>query len=155
MTFGILRLGDAVQRWLRHPEPSSSSQKSTIKKNKYHSLPHTTGGFSLHGDFAVGKVHFSFAALLNEQKCQNRQCRRLSASPRYWMVSKKKHKNTFPLSYFCMTKRRVQGGEATSERRRRDGVYQKSYKRAFPSLIYLSLSPRGDRCEQSALTVPL
>ena len=24
-------LGDAVQRWLRHPEPSSSSQKSTIK----------------------------------------------------------------------------------------------------------------------------
>ena len=33
MTFGILRLGDAVQRWLRHPEPSSSSQKSTIKKN--------------------------------------------------------------------------------------------------------------------------
>ena len=33
MTFGILRLGDAVQRWLRHPEPSSYSQKSTIKKN--------------------------------------------------------------------------------------------------------------------------
>ena len=33
MTFGILRLGDAVQRWLRHPEPSSSSQKSTIKKS--------------------------------------------------------------------------------------------------------------------------
>lgn len=30
------------------------------------------------------------------------------------------------LSYFYMTKRRVQGGEATSERRRRDGVYQKS-----------------------------
>ena len=25
-------LGDAVQRWLRHPEPSSSSLKSTIKK---------------------------------------------------------------------------------------------------------------------------
>ena len=25
----------------------------------------------------------------------------------------------------------VQGGEATSERRRRDGVYQKSFKRAF------------------------
>ena len=32
MTFGILRLGDAVQRWLRHPEPSSSSLKSTIKE---------------------------------------------------------------------------------------------------------------------------
>ncbi len=29
LTFGILRLGDAVQRWLRHPEPSSSSVKST------------------------------------------------------------------------------------------------------------------------------
>ena len=26
------RLGDAVQRWLRHPEPSSSSLKSTIKE---------------------------------------------------------------------------------------------------------------------------
>ena len=32
MTFGILRLGDAVQRWLRHPEPSSWSYKSTIKE---------------------------------------------------------------------------------------------------------------------------
>ena len=32
MTFGILRLGDAVQRWLRHPEPSSWSHKSTIKE---------------------------------------------------------------------------------------------------------------------------
>ena len=32
MTFGILRLGDAVQRWLRHPEPSSWSYKSTIRK---------------------------------------------------------------------------------------------------------------------------
>ena len=32
----------------------------------------------------------------------------------------KKHKITFLLSYFCVTKRRVQGGEATSERRRRD-----------------------------------
>ena len=30
-----------------------------------------------------------------------------------------------------MTKRMVRGGEATSERRRRDGVYQKSSKRAF------------------------
>ena len=27
------RLGDAVQRWLRHPEPSSWSYKSTIRKN--------------------------------------------------------------------------------------------------------------------------
>ena len=34
----------------------------------------------------------------------------------------KYHKVTFLLSYFCMTKRRVQGGEATSERRRRDRV---------------------------------
>ena len=66
----------------------------------------------------------------------------------------------------------VQGGEATSERRRRDGVYQKSYKRAFPlsrrrqhtrfayvlipPLLYISpLSPRCDQCEQSAPTVPL
>ena len=32
LTFGILRLGDAVRRWLRHPEPSSWSYKSTIKK---------------------------------------------------------------------------------------------------------------------------
>ena len=32
LTFGILRLGDAVQRWLRHPEPSSWSYKSTIKE---------------------------------------------------------------------------------------------------------------------------
>ena len=52
-----------------------------------------------------------------------------------------------------MTKRRVQGGEATSERRRRDGVYQKSYKRAFHPLIYLPLSPRGDRCEHTSPTV--
>ena len=29
----FIRLGDAVQRWLRHPEPSSSSRKSTIKEN--------------------------------------------------------------------------------------------------------------------------
>ena len=34
MTFGILRLGDAVQRWLRHPEPSSWSYKST-REEKY------------------------------------------------------------------------------------------------------------------------
>ena len=46
-------------------------------------------------------------------------------------LKEKKHKATFALSYFCMTKRRVQGGGATSERRRRDGVYQKSAKRAF------------------------
>ena len=32
VTFGILRLGDAVQRWLRHPEPSSWSYKSTTKE---------------------------------------------------------------------------------------------------------------------------
>ena len=40
------------------------------------------------------------------------------------------HKDTSLLSYFSLTKRRVQGGVATSERRRRDGVYQKSFKRA-------------------------
>ena len=44
------------------------------------------------------------------------------------------HNATFLLSRFSLTKRMVQGGEATSERRRRDGVYQKSSKRAFPSL---------------------
>ena len=33
MTFGILRLGDAVQRQLRHPEPSSWSHKSTTRKS--------------------------------------------------------------------------------------------------------------------------
>ena len=32
VTFGILRLGDAVQRWLRHPKPSSWSHKSTRKE---------------------------------------------------------------------------------------------------------------------------
>ena len=32
LTFCILRLGDAVQRWLRHPEPSSWSCKSAIKE---------------------------------------------------------------------------------------------------------------------------
>ena len=53
----------------------------------------------------------------------------------------KKHKETFPLSYFCVTKRRVQGGEATSERRRRDGVYQKSFKRIFHPLK--NLLPRA------------
>ena len=37
-------------------------------------------------------------------------------------LTDKYHNITFLLSYFCMTKRRVQGGEATSERRRRDGV---------------------------------
>ena len=34
-------------------------------------------------------------------------------------LKEKNHNVTFPLSYFCVTKRRVQGGEATSERRRR------------------------------------
>ena len=34
----------------------------------------------------------------------------------------KNHKETFILSYFCMTKRMVRGGEATSERRHRDRV---------------------------------
>ena len=47
----------------------------------------------------------------------------------------KNHKETFSFSYFCMTKRRVQGGEATSERRRRDGVYQKSARRTHAVLL--------------------
>ena len=68
-------------------------------------------------------------------------------------LSRQDEKILFFLSYFCMIKRRVQGGEATSERRRRDGVYQKSYKRAFHPLIYLPLSPRGDRCEHTSPTV--
>ena len=46
LTFGILRLGDAVQRWLRHPEPSSSSQKSTIKE-KYLYVSSLSEFFSL------------------------------------------------------------------------------------------------------------
>ena len=45
----------------------------------------------------------------------------------------KKHKESFLISYFSVTKRRAQGGEATSERRRRDGVYQKSARRTPPS----------------------
>ena len=60
-------------------------------------------------------------------------------------LKEKNHKETFSFSYFCMTKRRVQGGEATSERRRRDGVYQKSYKRAFLPLIYLLPRARVSR----------
>ena len=59
----------------------------------------------------------------------------------------KKHKETFLLSYFSVTKRRVQGGEATSERRRRDGVYQKSSK-DFPSLENLPASSRFALCKQ-------
>ena len=47
----------------------------------------------------------------------------------------KKHKETFLISYFSVTKRRAQGGEATSERRRRDGVYQKSARRTHAVLL--------------------
>ena len=36
------------------------------------------------------------------------------------------------MSRFSLTKRRVQGGEATSERRRRDGVSGKSHQRKAP-----------------------
>ena len=50
-------------------------------------------------------------------------------------MTRKINKVTFPLSYFCMTKRRVQGGVATSERRRRDGVYQKSARRTRAVLL--------------------
>ena len=46
-----------------------------------------------------------------------------------------------------MTKRMVQGGEATSERRRRDGVYQKSFKRAFlPLKKHLPVSATPTHC---------
>ena len=40
------RLGDAVQRWLRHPEPSSWSRKSTIKE-KLHYVSSLSEFFSL------------------------------------------------------------------------------------------------------------
>ena len=40
------RLGDAVQRWLRHPEPSSWSYKSTIKE-KYLYVSSLSEFFSL------------------------------------------------------------------------------------------------------------
>ena len=53
------------------------------------------------------------------------------------------------LSYFCVKKRRVQGGVATSERRRRDGVYQKSAKRAFPSLCELTPRARVSRASHA------
>ena len=51
------------------------------------------------------------------------------------MFAREMLKVTFLLSYFCVTKRRVQGGEATSERRRRDGVYQKSARRTCAVLL--------------------
>ena len=57
------------------------------------------------------------------------------------------HKDTSLLSYFSLTKRRVQGGVATSERRRRDGVYQKSSK-DFPSLENLPASSHFASCKQ-------
>ena len=57
------------------------------------------------------------------------------------------YKDTSLLSYFSLTKRRVQGGVATSERRRRDGVYQKSSK-DFPSLENLPASSHFASCKQ-------
>ena len=68
-------------------------------------------------------------------------CRGEHRSPAKRTLKEKYHKVTFPLSYFCVTKRRVQGGEATSERRRRDGVYQKSHK-VVPALCILPASSR-------------
>ena len=62
-------------------------------------------------------------------------CRGEHRSPAKRTLKEKYHKVTFPLSYFCVTKRRVQGGEATSERRRRDGVYQKSARRTRAVLL--------------------
>ena len=76
--------------------------------------------------------------------CRGRRCP-VSATPSnapHCLIpstTRKNHKETFLLSYFCMTKRRVQGGEATSERRRRDGVYQKSHK-VVPALCILPAS---------------
>ena len=61
----------------------------------------------------------------------------------------KKHKETFLISYFSVTKRRVQGGEATSERRRRDGVYQKSFKRIFHPLKNLLPRARVSRASRA------
>ena len=72
------------------------------------------------------------------------------ASPRQGSApstTRKNHKETFLLSYFCMTKRRVQGGGATSERRRRDGVYQKSHK-VVPALCILPASSHSDFFKQ-------
>ena len=64
------------------------------------------------------------------------------------------HNATFLFSRFSLTKRMVQGGEATSERRRRDGVSGKSHQRERSTLFEISpLSPRGDQCEQSSPTV--
>ena len=51
------------------------------------------------------------------------------------MFAREMLKVTFLLSYFCVTKRRVQGGEATSERCHRDGVYQKSARRTCAVLL--------------------
>ncbi len=50
-------------------------------------------------------------------------------------TDEKYDKVTFLFSYFSMTKRRVQGGVATSERRRRDGVSGKSHLRGFSILL--------------------
>ena len=78
--------------------------------------------------------------------CRGRRCP-VSATPSnapHCLIpstTRKNHKETFLLSYFCMTKRRVQGGRATSERRRRDGVYQKSHK-VVPALCILPASSR-------------
>ena len=58
MTFGILRLGDAVQRWLRHPEPSSWSCKSTIKEK-------------LHYDSSLSEF---FSLVRKERKGQKEEC---------------------------------------------------------------------------------
>ena len=86
--------------------------------------------------------------------CRGRRCP-VSATPSnapHCLIpstTRKNHKETFLLSYFCMTKRRVQGGGATSERRRRDGVYQKSSK-DFPSLENLPASSRFALCKQSS-----
>ena len=46
--------------------------------------------------------------------------------------------NAFYFSRFSLTKRMVQGGEATSERRRRDGVSGKSHIRGLSTLLYIS-----------------
>ena len=98
---------------------------------------------------ADGMKYIFFALSVSYTRALSRRGRRcpVSATPSnapHCLIpstTRKNHKETFLLSYFCMTKRRVQGGEATSERRRRDGVYQKSHK-VVPALCILPASSR-------------
>ena len=68
-------------------------------------------------------------------------------------LKEKKHKDSFLLSYFSVKKRRVQGGEATSERRRRDGVYQKSARRTHAVLLATTAACTSLSCEPCVASV--